>query len=388
MKYIKKNFFISTLVIVIQLFFSLIFVSSNSMTITSRLLFYKQYTIDKNYDDHFVNVEITNPDLKISDAFSEFVRDNVSRDKKVVTYYTVYGEKDNKITISSEQSDGGFEFNTSLLFNPFRYDVGNKYFESFRLRQHFQDVNSRYVKPGYDFNIQLCSDDADLLLSSLGFDNNYTIFKDKLIDLKLEIEGIVYLGYVSNVFYIDEDEPIATHLKHYYTNFSTIYISSGIRTNANFSLNHSFVNSSLRIKQEFEKISLLKMNDNIVIKDYAGSSEILDSIYSSIIDPNEIDYKVLSLALIGLSFSVVIFVFILFKKNSLASFNKKQLALTIFFSAILFSLFLFLGRALLSNEFIYRLSNVYSGVFTLVLIAASLIMFYIGIKEKKKVIYE
>jgi hypothetical protein len=388
MKYIKKNFFLSVSIVFIQLFFSLLFVSSNALTITSKLLYYKQYTIDRNYEDSFVNVEVTNPDKKISDTFAQFISNNVSRGKNVVTYYSVYDENNSAVTISSEQNSRSFELTTSLLYNPFRYDMGNKYFESFRLRQHFQDVDSRYLKPGYDFNLQLSSDKADLLLSTLGFNRDYTIFKENLIDFKLNLQGIDYLGYISNVFYIDEDEPIALHLQNYYTNFSTIIVSSNIRSSANFSLNHSFVNSSMRIKQEFEKISMLKMDDGVVIKDSIGHNNILDSVYSSIVKPNLIDYKILAIGLIGLSFSVAIFVFILFKRKSLASFNKKQLASTIFISAILFSLFLFLGRALFNNEFLYRLSNIYSGAFTLVLIAISLIMFYVGFKENKKVIYE
>ena len=388
MKYIKKNFFLSVSIVFIQLFFSLLFVSSNALTITSKLLYYKQYTIDRNYEDSFVNVEVTNPDKKISDTFAQFISNNVSRGKNVVTYYSVYDENNSAVTISSEQNSRSFELTTSLLYNPFRYDKGNKYFESFRLRQHFQDVDSRYLKPGYDFNLQLSSDKADLLLSTLGFNRDYTIFKENLIDFKLNLQGIDYLGYISNVFYIDEDEPIALHLQNYYTNFSTIIVSSNIRSSANFSLNHSFVNSSMRIKQEFEKISMLKMDDGVVIKDSIGHNNILDSVYSSIVKPNLIDYKILAIGLIGLSFSVAIFVFILFKRKSLASFNKKQLASTIFISAILFSLFLFLGRALFNNEFLYRLSNIYSGAFTLVLIAISLIMFYVGFKENKKVIYE
>lgn len=388
MKYIKKNFFLSVSIVFIQLFFSLLFVSSNALTITSKLLYYKQYTIDRNYEDSFVNVEVTNPDKKISDTFAQFISNNVSRGKNVVTYYSVYDENNSAVTISSEQNSRSFELTTSLLYNPFRYDKGNKYFESFRLRQHFQDVDSRYLKPGYDFNLQLSSDKADLLLSTLGFNRDYTIFKENLIDFKLNLQGIDYLGYISNVFYIDEDEPIALHLQNYYTNFSTIIVSSNIRSSANFSLNHSFVNSSMRIKQEFEKISMLKMDDGVVIKDFIGHNNILDSVYSSIVKPNLIDYKILAIGLIGLSFSVAFFVFILFKRKSLASFNKKQLASTIFISAILFSLFLFLGRALFNNEFLYRLSNIYSGAFTLVLIAISLIMFYVGFKENKKVIYE
>jgi hypothetical protein len=388
MEYIKKNFFLSMLIVLTQLFFSLLFVSSNSLTITSKLVYYKQYTIDRNYEDQFVNVEITNPERNISDTFAQFIRNNVSRDKKVVTYYSIYGKMDNKITISSEQNDINFKFNTSILYNPFRYDTGNKYFESFRLRQHFQDVDSRKIKPGYDFTLQLSNDNADLLLSTFGFDNNYTIFKDRLIDLKLNIDGVDYLGYVSNVFYIDEDEPIALHLNRYYTDFSTIIISPPIRDNANFSLNHSFVNTSMRIKQEFEKISLLKMDNNMIISDYAGNNALLNSIYSSITKPNFIDYKILSVGLIGLSLSIVSSAFFLFWKKNYSSFNKLQLALTIFFGAILFSLMTFLGKALLRNEFLYRLSNIYSGVLTLALIVASLVLFYSWLKGKKKVIHE
>lgn len=388
MEYIKKNFILSMLIVLTQLFFSLLFVSSNSLTITSKLVYYKQYTIDRNYEDQFVNVEITNPERNISDTFAQFIRNNVSRDKKVVTYYSIYGKRDNKITISSEQNDINFKFNTSILYNPFRYDTGNKYFESFRLRQHFQDVDSRKIKPGYDFTLQLSNDNADLLLSTFGFDNNYTIFKDRLIDLKLNIDGVDYLGYVSNVFYIDEDEPIALHLNRYYTDFSTIIISSPIRNNANFSLNHSFVNTSMRIKQEFEKISLLKMDNNMIISDYAGNNALLNSIYSSITKPNFIDYKILSVGLIGLSLSIVSSAFFLFWKKNYSSFNKLQLALTIFFGAILFSLMTFLGKALLRNEFLYRLSNIYSGVLTLALIVASLVLFYSWLKGKKKVIHE
>ncbi len=388
MEYIKKNFILSMLIVLTQLFFSLLFVSSNSLTITSKLVYYKQYTIDRNYEDQFVNVEITNPERNISDTFAQFIRNNVSRDKKVVTYYSIYGKRDNKITISSEQNDINFKFNTSILYNPFRYDTGNKYFESFRLRQHFQDVDSRKIKPGYDFTLQLSNDNADLLLSTFGFDNNYTIFKDRLIDLKLNIDGVDYLGYVSNVFYIDEDEPIALHLNRYYTDFSTIIISPPIRDNANFSLNHSFVNTSMRIKQEFEKISLLKMDNNMIISDYAGNNALLNSIYSSITKPNFIDYKILSVGLIGLSLSIVSSAFFLFWKKNYSSFNKLQLALTIFFGAILFSLMTFLGKALLRNEFLYRLSNIYSGVLTLALIVASLVLFYSWLKGKKKVIHE
>jgi hypothetical protein len=388
MEYIKKNFFLSMLIVLTQLFFSLLFVSSNSLTITSKLVYYKQYTIDRNYEDQFVNVEITNPERNISDTFAQFIRNNVSRDKKVVTYYSIYGKRDNKITISSEQNDINFKFNTSILYNPFRYDTGNKYFESFRLRQHFQDVDSRKIKPGYDFTLQLSNDNADLLLSTFGFDNNYTIFKDRLIDLKLNIDGVDYLGYVSNVFYIDEDEPIALHLNRYYTDFSTIIISPPIRDNANFSLNHSFVNTSMRIKQEFEKISLLKMDNNMIISDYAGNNALLNSIYNSITKPNFIDYKILSVGLIGLSLSIVSSAFFLFWKKNYSSFNKLQLALTIFFGAILFSLMTFLGKALLRNEFLYRLSNIYSGVLTLALIVASLVLFYSWLKGKKKVIHE
>lgn len=385
MEYIKKNFILSMLIVLTQLFFSLLFVSSNSLTITSKLVYYKQYTIDRNYEDQFVNVEITNPERNISDTFAQFIRNNVSRDKKVVTYYSIYGKRDNKITISSEQNDINFKFNTSILYNPFRYDTGNKYFESFRLRQHFQDVDSRKIKPGYDFTLQLSNDNADLLLSTFGFDNNYTIFKDRLIDLKLNIDGVDYLGYVSNVFYIDEDEPIALHLNRYYTDFSTIIISSPIRNNANFSLNHSFVNTSMRIKQEFEKISLLKMDDGVVIKDYAGSNEILDSVYNSIINPYEVDYKILAMAIIGLSFSIALCVIILFVKKNWAPPNKRQLALTIFFSAIIFSSLLFLGKAIFKNELVYRISNTYSGILTLMLLFLSVMLFYASLEGDKKI---
>jgi hypothetical protein len=385
MEYIKKNFILSMLIVLTQLFFSLLFVSSNSLTITSKLVYYKQYTIDRNYEDQFVNVEITNPERNISDTFAQFIRNNVSRDKKVVTYYSIYGKRDNKITISSEQNDINFKFNTSILYNPFRYDTGNKYFESFRLRQHFQDVDSRKIKPGYDFTLQLSNDNADLLLSTFGFDNNYTIFKDRLIDLKLNIDGVDYLGYVSNVFYIDEDEPIALHLNRYYTDFSTIIISSPIRNNANFSLNHSFVNTSMRIKQEFEKISLLKMDDGVVIKDYAGSNEILDSVYNSIINPYEVDYKILAMAIIGLSFSIALCVIILFVKKNWAPPNKRQLSLTIFFSAIIFSSLLFLGKAIFKNELVYRISNTYSGILTLMLLFLSVMLFYASLEGDKKI---
>jgi len=48
----------------------------------------------------------------------------------------------------------------------------------------------------------------------------------------------------------------------------------------------------------------------------------------------------------------------------------------------------FLGKALLRNEFLYRLSNIYSGVLTLALIVASLVLFYSWPKGKKKVIHE
>ncbi len=306
----------------IQLSFSLLFVSSNNSTITSQLLFYKQHTINRNYKDPFVNVEITNPDKKISDNFAEFLSNNVSRDKNMVTYYSMYSENDGEINISSEHNGKMIELTTSLLYNPFRYDVGNKYFESFRLRQHFQDVDSRYLKTGYDFSLQLSSDNADLLLSTLGFNADYALFKEKSIDLKLHIEGVEYLGYISNVFYIDEDEPVALHLKRYYTNFSTIVISSNIRVGANFLLNHSFYNSSMRIKQEFKKISLLKMDNNMIISDYAGNNALLNSIYSSITKPNFIDYKILSVGLIGLSLSIVSSAFFLFWKKNYSSFNK------------------------------------------------------------------
>lgn len=388
MKSIKKSFFLSILLIMIQLFFSLLFVSSNSSTINSKLLYYKQYTINRNYKDHFVNVEVTNPDKKISQNFSEFVSSNVSRDKNVVTYYSMYSENNNEFSISSEHNGKTIALTTSLLYNPFRYDMGNKYFESFRLRQHFQDVDSRYLKTGYDFSLQLSSNHADLLLNTLGFNGDYAIFKEKSIDLKLHLQGVDYLGYISNVFYIDEDEPVALHLNHYYKNFSTIVISSHVRTTANFSLNHSFYNTSMRIKQELKKISLLKMDDGININDYAGNNNLLNSIYSSIAKPNYIDYKILAIGLVGLSLSIAGSLFFLFWKNNYTSFNKLKLALTIFFSAILFSLMLFFGKALLKNEFLYRLSNIYSGVLTLVLIVTSLVLFYSWIKGKKLVIHE
>jgi hypothetical protein len=144
----------------------------------------------------------------------------------------------------------------------------------------------------------------------------------------------------------------------------------------------------MRIKQEFEKISLLKMDNNMIISDYAGNNALLNSIYSSITKPNFIDYKILSVGLIGLSLSIVSSAFFLFWKKNYSSFNKLQLALTIFFGAILFSLMTFLGKALLRNEFLYRLSNIYSGVLTLALIVASLVLFYSWLKGKKKVIHE
>lgn len=388
MKYIKKNFFLSILIVIIQLFFSLLFVSSGSSTITSKLLFYKQYTINRNYKDSFVNVEITNPDKQISENFAEFVKNNISRDKRVVTYYSIYSENNNVFNLSSERNTRSFDLTTSLLYNPYRYDMGNKYFESFRLRQHFQDVDSRYLKPGYDFSLQLSSENANSLLSTLGFNIDYTIFKDKSVDLKLHLEGVDYLGYISNIFYIDEDEPVALHLKHCYTNFSTIVISSNIRENANFTLNHSFINSSMRIKQEFEKISLLKMDDSINIKDYNGNNSLLNSIYASIAKPDVIDYEILAVGLIGLTLSIAFFAFILLRKKKYKSFNTLELALTIFFSTIVFSLILFFGKALLRNEFIYLLSNIYSGGLTLVLIFVSLIFSYTWLTGKKKVTHE
>lgn len=376
MRYIKKIFSLTPLIILLQVFFSLVFVSSNSLVVDSRLLFYKQTTIDKQYPDQFVHMELTNSDKKISEDFRTFITGNVSRDKNVVSYYLLTSPSTAQPLLKSIYEGAEFSLSSSLLYNPYRMDRNNKYFESFRLRQHFQDVDSRIVKSGYDFNIQLSNVNADKLLTTFNLPVNYETFKDNLFDLTLDIEGTTYKGYVSNVFYIDEDEPVASHLDLYYGNFSTIIISDPIKETANFSLNHAFINSSMRIKNEFVKINALDSANQVAIHDFYGESTLLKSIFSSMNRPYIINYTILSVAIVGFLTTSIGLYLVISRSVKKCFLNVSEIGLSLIMSVLIFSLFIFIGKIVLKAELLYNLSNIYSGIFTIILIFVGLLLIW------------
>lgn len=377
----KINILFILLTILSQLFFSAIFLGSDSITIDSSLLYYKQQTINKRYNDTFLNLQFIDDNQANDSLITKFISENVSRSDNSVTFYSI-NEKSNTPSLFGAYENSIYtSFLTTMLYNPFRNDQNNQYFESFRLKQHFQDVDSRILEK-YDFSIQIDTEKATKLLQDHNLPIDFNYFKENKFELSFDYKNKSYLGFISNIFYIENNNPVARHLSKRFNDFSILYFNSMVIKDMALVLNHSFANSSMRIKKEFTSLSSFFPELIPQISDEGGNNPLLENLYKTISSPSAPSYPII------ISFSVLfvtttILLLIIHRKWRPKNDNFNQITLALFLGTLFYSSILFLGKVILNSILFYKLSNIYSGVLTL-LISTLCIMYFLSYLQRRK----
>lgn len=358
MSFKNKYLLLTFPLVIFQLFFSLLFFSKPNLLIESKLTYYKQTAIMNDYKIPFVHSVIqSNGDFHI-DSLSSFVRENTSRSNKSVIYYKLKEANNFKINLSAN-SGANYEILSSILYNPLRYDIGNPYFESFRVRQEFQDIDSRFIDSGFDFTIQLDSTIALELLDLNTISEDLSYFKNTKFKISLEFGDKTYQGYVSNIFYVEEAEPISTALNYFHGLYNIIVPTASMRSELESDVNFDFINNSLRIRNEMRKIS--KLGDyQVSFFDQQGENAFLSQIFGDLIE-DKVDYLTLTIYT-ALAFLTLFFIVVSSNKLKI---QKRGLGLIIILSIFIYQLILLIGKVWLNILFIYELSNVYYGAFSL-----------------------
>jgi hypothetical protein len=281
------------------------------------MLYYRQVAINEKYESNFIHATMQNQDNSISQQMTDFVRKNTSCTRQSVIYHELFS---NEVFTPKLKTKTGEYYSTAskLLYNPYRYDLNRKYFESFRLRQEFQDVDSRYFDSKYDFTIQVPNTLANNLLFINGINDNFNYFKNNRFEIEIAFNDQIFSGFISNIFYIENTEPISLTLEKYHGQFSIIVPSSQMQKSLNKRTHFDFVNTSLRTIKEMKKISTLT-DYNTDFQDNNGNSEFLANTMT-IIRNNNFNY--LKLVLYSLLFTTYLGLSIflavkLFKKKAL-----------------------------------------------------------------------
>lgn len=381
MSYKKNKLLLFVTLMLTQFFFASIFLSNDYLLLESRMLYYRQTTINENYDSNFIHTTFKNDDFSISPQLSSFVRANITRSKKSVIYHELFNNEHTLPMIKTQTGEDYF-LNSKILYSPFRFDLNNKYFESFRLRQEFQDVDSRIFSSQYDFTIQIESALAYHFLKINGIVADLNYYKNNHFEVELVFGEKSFIGFVSNIFYIEDSEPISLALQKYHDTYSLIVPSQQMKKTLNEKTHFDYVNTSLRIISEMKKISTLE-GYAISFQDDHGESQFLADTMDIIKHNSEIDYC----KLVGFSFLFLIYLglsiyiaFTLFRKESLSLY---ELLFIIFMSAFIFSALVFFGKKVFSSLFFYNLGNIYSGVLSTIIFATFFIVTFIKYLARK-----
>lgn len=362
MKYIRDKAFLIIVLIITQLFFSAIFLSNDYILLESRMLYYRQFTINEKYKSDFIHATIENDNFSGSTQIDEFVRHNKSNSSTSVIYHEFFENETIVPKIISEKGER-YSTNSKVLYNPFRSELNSKYFESFRLRQVFQDVDSRIIPAGYDFTVQIDNDLAEHILHINGINDDLNYFKINPFEIKLDFGTRSFVGLISNIFYIENTEPISLALKKYNGSFNLIVPTQQMKNSLNQKTHFDFKNSSLRIIKEMKKMSLIE-GFHFSFQDDNGESDFLTKTMDIILSGGKINlvklivFSVLFLIYLGLS----VYISVKLLKNY--NLHYYTLLFIIFISTIFFSIFMFLTKSLFFNLSLYNLNNIYSGIMT------------------------
>lgn len=378
-----KRIAIIVLTALFQFSFALVFTSSRILVIDNLL---NQYTEmaneEKNSSNNYVHTEIMITNNTISNESTSFISSNVSRAKETVTYYSLFskGFTNPVFTTSNYSSE------PTILYNPYRYDFNNKYFESFRLRQVFSNIDSRIIDDGFDFTIQISNNEADQILEANNISGGYDYFINNKVEVYLNFNGTEYKGIITNLFYIEEEEPISTELNYYHGNYSIIIPKKQLRNDTISKLNHDFINNSMRIKKEMKKINESFAENKTQFFDGSENNLKITSLYQTLINKEAINIDILIPSLVGVIVSAAAVFFISRFGKDAKIYLSQSLPKDVFISVLLFSVIVYTLKRIFVSEFFYTLSNLYSGVLTISLLLFTSI--YLFRKGRKKIINE
>lgn len=364
--------FIIILSVIFQFSFALVFVSSPPLLVDNLL---NQYTLVQersNLSSHYIHTEIKIKDNYISNESTNFIRNNKSRSKQTVTYYSLFSKNFDNPVFTTEN----YYSTPTILYNPYRYDLGNKYFETFRLRQEFSGVDSRVIEQGLDFTIQISNIEADKILIAKGLNNDYSYFLDNKVEVFLNYDNTEYKGVITNLFYIEEEEPISIELSNYNGNFSLIIPNPNLEKTLNFKLNHDFINNSMLIKRETSKLN--GSFDKEEIQFFSGK-EIdfkLNEIYNTLFYKKSINLYILFFSLFGIIISGTGLFFLVYLMNKKTGYVGRSFVRDILVSVFVFSTILYILKRIFVTGFFFMLSNLFSGLLTVILILFSIIYLY------------
>lgn len=371
-----KRIAIVVLTVLFQFSFALVFTSSQSLLIDNLL---NQYTAVANDDkyNNYVHTEIMMTDNTISHESSRFISNNVSRAKETVTYYSLFSKDFNNpaFTTSNYYSE------PTILYNPYRYDFNNKYFESFRLRQAFSNIDSRALDAGVDFTIQISNHEADRILVANSINSDYEYFLNNKVAVYLNFNGTEYKGVITNLFYVEKEEPISTELHDYHGDYSIIIPKNKMINELSVKLNHDFINNSMRIKKEMKKVNDSFVEESVRFFDGSENNSKITALYQTLIHKSFIDMNILIPALVGIVISGVAVFFISRSGKDAEVYISQSLPQDILLSALLFSVITYTLKRIFTNEFFYMLSNLYSGILTVFLLLFTII--YLFRRERK-----
>lgn len=374
-----KRGFIILLSMIFQFSFALIFTSSPHLLIDNLLNQYTEEINRSNLGNSYIHAEVTLKDNQISNESTNFVRENISRYKETVTYYTLLSKDFNNPKFTTIN----YSSTPTILYNPYRYDLNNKYFESFRIRQVFNNVDSRIIGEGLDFNIQISNKEADQIIANNKISSGYEYFIDNKVEVFLNYNDVEYKGRITNLFYMEDEEPISTELYDYNGDYSIIVPGARLRNDVEFKMNHDFINNSMRIKKEMEKLNSSFEEENIRFVDWTKDEIKLSALYQTINEKTVANLNILLPALFGVVFLATTLFFLIRSIKPLKEYVDMKLPNDALFSVVLFSVVLYSLKRIFPTGFFYMLSNLFSGLLTVFLFLFSVICL---IKRKRSVI--
>lgn len=398
---ISKNKKISS--ILVKIFFSLFYFSIISL-ITSFTHSSQYLALTKNFIRHsdptshrFTHTEINYVENIELDTYNkkslDFVRQNKTDFVTFSTYLTL--QNDNKNTFNFDSVDFNNYFSAKVMWLPFRFDINRTYMESIRLRQYRTDVDSRIVKEGYDFSFYITSKYADRLI-----ENNSNILNyDDILDyqghgLSFNIRGTEYIGHISNIVYIENSNIISVSLDYYLENFIILQGPIDVLFPSHTKqLNYDFLKTTQAIIKNLNNINKINFGDIKFFDERSIESVELKKIYTVLFKGE----GVFSSSMITISSTIFVISsflwFIIFRLNS-PLFSKRILEIAII--NLVGLLFYHISLKILSHLtatslFSYLLSNIYFGIFSILMIAfifTYLIIFYYRLERYRVNLYE
>lgn len=367
----SKRVIIVILSILFQFSFALAFTSSPNLLIDNLL---NRYTVAANssqWSNNYVHTEIMLNDNYISDDSADFVRNNISRREETVTYYSLSSENHENPTLTTTN----YLSTPKILYNPYRYDFNSEYAESFKIRQEFVGVDSRKIDAGFDFNIQISTEDADKILSANGINDGYDYFRNNKIEVSLYFNENEYKGLITNLFHIEKEEPISKELLDYNGNYSLIVPAKQLSEETSFRLNHDFINNSSRIKKEMIKLNASFDEESINFFDGSNNSDLIE-LYQTLTHKATLNLGILLPSLSGIVLSAIGLFFLIRSIKPRKEYVNQSLPIDCLLSVFLFSTIIYILKRLFATGFFYMLGNLFSGLLTVFLFIYMIVKLY------------